>query len=75
MLEKMRWLEGLTIAEMVELKSAILAHDLSLTADTITVGEAEAIDIAMNFYYDADYITSFVNPEVVEVYDNSKESE
>lgn len=73
MVEKLKWLEGLSIQEMCDLQAALIAYNAGVMSDEITKEEIEAAITAMNFYYEADYITTFVHPEVIEVYDNSIE--
>ena len=73
MVEKLKWLEGLSIQEMGDLQAALIAYNAGVMSDEITKEKIKAAVIAMNFYYEADYITTFVNPEVIDVYDNSIE--
>ena len=73
MVEKLKWLEGLSIQEMGDLQAALIAYNAGVMSDEITKEEIKAAIIAMNFYYEADHITTFVHPEVIDVYDNSIE--
>ena len=75
MVEKLKWLEEMTAFELHDLQEALIAYSAGLSSEDITSDEKMAVQIALMFYYDADYITSFVHPEVMEVYESRIEKQ
>lgn len=68
MLEKLKEIENLDLDEMTELKQAILAYDLGLETDTITIQEAENIETAIEAYYEVESIYNYVNEDIIQIY-------
>lgn len=72
MLEKLKELENMEVYDIKELKTALLAYDLGLTSDEISIMEIDAVEEAIQVYYDNDAILSFINPEIIEQYNVSE---
>ena len=69
MIEKMKMLENMSLADLKELKTAILAYDLSLNSNEITLKEIDAVEETMEYYWDEDGITHFISEDLVSKYD------
>jgi hypothetical protein len=69
MIEKMKMLENMNLADLKELKTAILAYDLSLNSNEITFKEIDAIEETMEYYWDEDGIAHFISEDLVSKYD------
>ena len=69
MIEKMKMLENMNLTDLKELKTAILAYDLSLNSNEITLKEIDAIEETMEYYWDEDGITYFISEDLVSKYD------
>ena len=75
MLEKLKELEKLSYDEMMELKTALLAYDLGLNSNEITLEEIDNVESAIEFYYDTDDLTFFVDERIIDNYNESQEDE
>ena len=75
MLGKLKELENLSYDEMMELKTALLAYDLGLNSNEITLEEIDNVESAIEFYYDTDDLTFFVDERIIDNYNESKEDE
>lgn len=73
MLEKMKMLEKLKVEEILELKKALIAYDLGLEADTVTIEEIEKVENAFDFYWNNDDLSYFVDERIIDEYNNSEE--
>ena len=61
MIEKLKEIEKMSLNELKEFKQAVLAYDLGLSADTMTVEQIDAIEKTINWYFnddDAEFISS-----------------
>lgn len=70
MLEKLKNIEGMDIANILELKQALLAYDLGFSSDTITIKQCEDIEKTIDWYYnddDAEFISSDLFNEYIEI--------
>lgn len=75
MIEKLKELEKLSYDEMMELKTALLAYDLGLNSNEITLEEIDNAESAIEFYYDTDDLTFFVDERIIDNYNESQEDE
>lgn len=75
MIEKLKELEKLSYDEMMELKTALLAYDLGLNSNEITLEEIDNVESAIEFYYDTDDLTFFVDERIIDNYNESQEDE
>lgn len=75
MIEKLKELEKLSYDEMMELKTALLAYDLGLNSNEITLEEIDNVESAIEFYYDTDDLTFFVDERIIDNYNESREDE
>ena len=75
MIEKLKELEKLRYDEMMELKTALLAYDLGLNSNEITLEEIDNVESAIEFYYDTDDLTFFVDERIIDNYNESQEDE
>ena len=60
---------------MMELKTALLAYDLGLNSNEITLEEIDNVESAIEFYYDTDDLTFFVDERIIDNYNESQEDE
>lgn len=70
MLEKLKNIEEMDIANIIELKQALLAYDFGLDSDTITIKQCEDIEKTIDWYYntdDAEFISSDLFNEYIEI--------
>ncbi len=73
MLEKMKMIEEIArdFKELTEFKQALLAYEMGIRSDEITVNQADAIEDAINDYYDRDEICYFIDERIVDEYEVS----
>lgn len=70
MLEKLKNIEEMDIANIIELKQALLAYDFGFDSDTITIKQCEDIEKTIDWYYnndDAEFISSDLFDEYIEI--------
>lgn len=70
MLEKLKNIEEMDIANIIELKQALLAYDFGLNSDTITIKQCEDIEKTIDWYYNndnAEFISSDLFNEYIEI--------
>ena len=70
MLEKLKDIEEMDIANIIELKQALLAYDFGLDSDTITIKQCEDIEKTIDWYYnndEAEFISSDLFNECIEI--------
>jgi len=73
MLEKMKMLEKMNLDEVLELKEALIAYDLGLESNNITLQEIEKVQNAFNFYWENDDLTYFIDERIIDVYNDMEE--
>lgn len=73
MLEKMKMIEEIArdFKELTEFKQALLAYEMGIRSDEITVNQIDAIEDAINDYYDRDEICYFIDERIVDEYEVS----
>jgi hypothetical protein len=73
MLEKLKMIEEIArdFKELTEFKQALLAYEMGIRSDEITINQADAIADAINDYYDRDEICYFIDERIVDEYEVS----
>ena len=73
MLEKLRMIEEIArdFNELTEFKKALLAYEMGIRSDEITINQYDAIDDAIADYYDRDEICYFIDERIVDEYEVS----
>ena len=73
MLEKLKMIEEIArdFKELTEFKQALLAYEMGIRSDEITINQADAIVDAIEDYYDRDEICYFIDERIVDEYEVS----
>ena len=71
MLEKLKMIEEIArdFKELTEFKQALLAYEMGIRSDEITINQADAIEDAIEDYYDRDEICYFIDERIVDEYE------
>ncbi len=65
MLEKLKMLDSLNFNDVLELKQAIIAYDLGLTVESITLDQIDRVENAFDFYWNNDDLP-FVDERILD---------
>lgn len=65
MFEKLKEIENMSTNEIVELQQAMLAYDLNLSSDTMTLEEADCIKSTIEAYYEDAECIYFINQKII----------
>ena len=73
MLEKLKMIEEIArdFKDLTEFKEALLAYEMGIRSDEITINQYDAIDDAIEDYYDRDEICYFIDERIVDEYEAS----
>ena len=73
MLEKLKMIEEIArdFKELTEFKQALLAYEMGIRSDEITINQYDAIVDAIEDYYDRDEICYFIDERIVDEYEVS----
>ena len=55
--------------ELMEFKKAFLAYEMGLYSNSITLEQIDALDVAIEYYYDQDDISFFTDERIVDAFD------
>jgi hypothetical protein len=77
MLDKLKMIENMAenFDELMEFKKAFLAYEMGLYSNSITLEQIDALDVAIEYYYDQDDISFFTDERIVDAFDACFESE
>ena len=69
--------ENYSLTDIAELYKALIAHELGL--ETITDEDNKKLDAVIEWYYDTDYLTNFINEDIYnyawDMFNTEEESE
>ena len=71
MLDKLKMIENMAenFDELMEFKKAFLAYEMGLYSNSITLEQIDALDVAIEYYYDQDDISFFTDERIVDAFD------
>lgn len=71
MLDKLKMIENMAenFDELMEFKKAFLAYEMGLYSNSITLEQIDALDVAIEYYYDQDDISFFTDERIIDAFD------
>lgn len=68
MMKELKRIEKMDYQDILDLKKALLAYDLGIVSNEIKDTEKDNLDNVIDYYYENDDITFFINEKLIDYY-------